>query len=95
MINCAGYSAQFEREGKMMLKKLLLGLSASIAACALTAPAMAANIILRDTNGSFAAAGARGQAALFSFQIAANFWNQTLNFKFLIMSRAMSSNYII
>jgi hypothetical protein len=62
----------------MMLKKLVLGLSSSIAACALAAPASAANIILRDTNGTFAAAGARGQAALFSFQKAANFWNKTL-----------------
>jgi PEP-CTERM motif len=78
MIFCAGYTAQLKREGKMMLKKFVLGLSASIAACAISAPAMAANIILRDTNGSFAAAGARGQAALFSFQKAANFWNQTL-----------------
>ena len=74
MIICVGYSAQFERKGKMMLKKLVLGLSATVAACALAAPATAANIILRDTNGSFAAAGARGQAALVSFQKAANFW---------------------
>ena len=59
-----------------MLKKMILGLSASIAVCALAAPATAANIILRDTNGSFAAAGVRGQAALFSFQKAANSsWN--------------------
>jgi hypothetical protein len=61
-----------------MFKKIALGLSASIAACTLATPASAANIILRDTNGTFAAAGARGQAALFAFQKAANFWNTTL-----------------
>ena len=61
-----------------MFKKITLGLFASIAACALATPASAANIILRDTNGTFAASGSRGQAALFAFQKAANFWNTTL-----------------
>jgi PEP-CTERM motif len=78
MFFCIGYAVQSEREGIIMLKKLVIGLSASIAASAITSPASAANIILRDTTGSFAAAGARGQAALFSFQKAANFWNRTL-----------------
>lgn len=43
-----------------------------------SAPASAANIILRDTSGSFASQGARGQAALFAFQKAANYWNTVL-----------------
>ena len=61
-----------------MFKKIALGFCASVAACALAAPASAANIILRDTSGTFAAAGSRGQAALFAFQKAANYWNKTL-----------------
>lgn len=41
-------------------------------------PANAANIILTDPTGSFAAAGAKGAAALTAFRKAANYWNATL-----------------
>jgi hypothetical protein len=52
--------------------------AATISAVAMSAPVSAANIILRDTGGSFASQGARGQAALFAFQKAANYWNTVL-----------------
>lgn len=60
------------------MKKKLLIATATISALSMAMPASAANIILRDTNGSFAAQGERGQAALFSFQKAANYWNTIL-----------------
>jgi PEP-CTERM motif len=60
------------------VKKNLLIATATISAFSMPISANAANIILRDTNGSFAAQGARGQAALFSFQKAANYWNTVL-----------------
>jgi hypothetical protein len=60
------------------VKKNLLIAIATISALSMAMPASAANIILRDTSGSFAAQGARGQAALFSFQKAANYWNTIL-----------------
>jgi PEP-CTERM motif len=60
------------------VKKSLFIAAAAIATIAMSAPASAANIILRDTTGSFAAQGARGQAALFAFQKAANYWNTVL-----------------
>ena len=60
------------------MKKYLLIATATISALSLAMPASAANIILRDTTGSFAAQGTRGQAALFSFQKAANYWNTIL-----------------
>jgi hypothetical protein len=60
------------------VKKSLLMAAAAISTVAMAMPASAANIILRDTNGSFASQGARGQAALFAFQKAANFWNTVL-----------------
>jgi PEP-CTERM motif len=60
------------------VKKKLLIATATISALSMTMPASAANIILRDTNGSFAAQGVRGEAALLSFQKAANYWNNIL-----------------
>jgi hypothetical protein len=60
------------------VKKKLLIATATILALSTAMPASAANIILRDTNGSFAAQGARGEAALFAFQKAANYWNTIL-----------------
>jgi hypothetical protein len=60
------------------VKKNLLIATATISALSIPMPATAANIILRDTSGSFAAQGARGQAALFAFQKAANYWNTIL-----------------
>ena len=51
---------------------------AAASAIGISTPASAVNIILRDSQGSFASQGARGQAALLSFQKAANFWNRTL-----------------
>jgi hypothetical protein len=49
-----------------------------ITVCTLSVPAQAANIILYDTNGSFAAAEQNGRNALFAFQKAANFYNRVL-----------------
>jgi PEP-CTERM motif len=60
------------------LKKSLFLAAVAISTIAVSAPASAANIILRDSQGSFASQGARGQAALLAFQKAANFWNRTL-----------------
>jgi hypothetical protein len=60
------------------VRKSLLLAAAAISTVAVSSPASAANIILRDSQGSFASQGARGQAALFAFQKAANFWNRTL-----------------
>jgi hypothetical protein len=60
------------------VKKSLLLAAAAISTVAMSAPVSAANIILRDTSGSFASQGARGQAALFAFQKAANYWNTVL-----------------
>jgi hypothetical protein len=60
------------------VRKSLLLAAAAISTVTVSAPASAANIILRDTSGSFASQGARGQAALFAFQKAANFWNTVL-----------------
>ncbi len=60
------------------MKKSLFLVAAAISAMSVSAPASAANIILRDTSGSFASQGARGQAALFAFQKAANYWNTVL-----------------
>jgi PEP-CTERM motif len=60
------------------MKKSLFLVAAAISAITVSTPANALNIILRDSQGSFAAQGARGQAALLSFQKAANFWNRTL-----------------
>ncbi len=53
-------------------------MAAAVSAVAVSTPASALTIILRDSQGSFASQGARGQAALLSFQKAANFWNRTL-----------------
>ena len=60
------------------MKKLLLFASVAISSFVVSTPASALNIILRDSQGSFAAQGARGQSALLAFQKAANFWNRTL-----------------
>jgi PEP-CTERM motif len=60
------------------MKKYLFMAAAAVSALVISTPASAANIILRDTTGSFAAQGARGQAALFAFQKAANYWNTVL-----------------
>lgn len=62
-----------------MMKKAVLSALVSLVAITAATPASAANIILRDTRGSFAAAGAQGQAAFFALQKAANFWNKTLS----------------
>jgi hypothetical protein len=43
----------------------------------MTMPAMSANIVLIDSSGSFASTP-QGAQALFAFQKAANYWNQTL-----------------
>ncbi len=61
-----------------MKTKIALAVTAAALALTNAAPASALNIILRDSQGSFAAQGARGQAALLAFQKAANFWNRTL-----------------
>jgi hypothetical protein len=66
------------RELVSMKSKIALAVSAAVLALTSATPASALNIILRDTTGSFASQGARGQAALLAFQKAANFWNQTL-----------------
>jgi PEP-CTERM motif len=60
------------------VKKYLFLAAAAVSAVAVSTPASAVNIILRDSQGSFASQGARGQAALLSFQKTANFWNRTL-----------------
>jgi hypothetical protein len=60
------------------VKKSLFLAAAAISTIAVSTPASALNIILRDSQGAFASQGARGQAALLSFQKAANFWNRTL-----------------
>ena len=54
-----------------------LNLVAAAAAAVCMAPASAANIVLWDTTNSFGKAP-NGAAALFAFQKAANYWNQTL-----------------
>jgi PEP-CTERM motif len=61
-----------------MKKQILAALCASAAVLGVSTPAHALNIILTDPTGSFAAAGANGQAALLAFRKAANFWNQTI-----------------
>jgi PEP-CTERM motif len=61
-----------------MKTKIALAVTAAALALTNAAPASALNIILRDSQGTFARQGARGQAALFAFQKAANFWNRTL-----------------
>ena len=74
-----GVPVRYNFQEYMVVKnKVILALTA-LSSLSITTPASAANIILRDTNGSFASQGARGQAALFAFQKAANFWNRTLN----------------
>lgn len=60
------------------MKKYLFLVAAAVSTVAISSPASALTIILRDSQGSFASQGARGQAALLSFQKAANFWNRTL-----------------
>ncbi len=61
-----------------MKRKALMLLGAAAATLATSAPVNAANIILTDSTGSFAAAGAKGQAALLAFRKAANYWNTVL-----------------
>jgi hypothetical protein len=61
-----------------MKRKTLMLLGVAAAVIATSAPANAANIILTDSTGSFAAAGAKGQAALLAFRKAANYWNTVL-----------------
>jgi PEP-CTERM motif len=61
-----------------MKRQILSALCATAAVLGVATPAHALNIILTDTTGSFAAAGAKGQAALLAFRKAANFWNQTI-----------------
>ncbi len=61
-----------------MKKQIVAALCATAAVLGVSTPAHALNIILTDTTGSFAAAGAKGQAALLAFRKAANFWNQTI-----------------
>lgn len=61
-----------------MKKHIISVLCATAAVLGVATPAHALNIILTDTTGSFAAAGAKGQAALLAFRKAANFWNQTI-----------------
>jgi hypothetical protein len=63
---------------KSMTRRLLALLGTAVAACAVSTPASAANIILTDPTGSFAAAGAKGQLALTAFRKAANYWNTVL-----------------
>jgi hypothetical protein len=60
------------------MKKPFFLTAIAISTIVVSTPLSAANIILRDTQGSFASQGARSQAALLSFQKAANFWNRTL-----------------
>lgn len=60
------------------MKKSFFLVVATLSTIVISTPASALTIILRDSQGSFAAQGARGQAALLSFQKAANFWNRTL-----------------
>ncbi len=61
-----------------MSKKLALAAATALASLATAMPASAANIVLYDVNGGFAAQGAQGAAALFAFQKAANYWNTVL-----------------
>ena len=60
----------------MTLRKALLAASAAAAALTVSTPAAAINIILRP-DATFSSAP-NGAAALFGFQKAANYWNQTL-----------------
>lgn len=53
-------------------------LAAGSALVGAAVPASAANIVLFDSLGGFANNGAQGQAALFAFQKAANYWNTVL-----------------
>ncbi len=61
-----------------MKKSLVLNVAAAAVAAALALPASAANIVLVDSTNSFATAP-HGAEALFAFQKAANYWNQTLS----------------
>jgi PEP-CTERM motif len=61
-----------------MSKKFAFAAATALTAAALATPATAANIVLYDVNGGFAAQGAQGAAALFAFQKAANYWNTVL-----------------
>ncbi|MCV2360717.1 NF038122 family metalloprotease [Paucibacter sp. TC2R-5] len=60
-----------------MKKTHFLNLVAAAAAAACVLPAGAANIVLIDSSNSFSSSP-NGAAALFAFQKAANYWNQTL-----------------
>ncbi len=62
-----------------MSKKIILSVATALAAATSVTPASAANIVLYDVNGGFAANGAQGQAALFAFRKAANYWNTVLS----------------
>ena len=59
------------------MKKGQFALIAATALAGFATPASALNIILRSTDGSFTSAP-NGGAALYAFQKAANYWNQTL-----------------
>nr|WP_316642229.1 NF038122 family metalloprotease [uncultured Roseateles sp.] len=58
-----------------MKKSVLLNIVAAAAALACVAPASALNIVLWDTNNSYAAS----PDALLAFQKAANYWNKTIS----------------
>lgn len=60
-----------------MKKTRFLNIVAAAAAAICVAPAGAANIVLIDSSNSFGKSP-NGAAALFAFQKAANYWNQTL-----------------
>lgn len=60
-----------------MKKSLLKHVAAAAVTAAFAVPSFAANIILVDSNNSFASAP-NGAQALYAFQKAANYWNQTL-----------------
>ena len=60
-----------------MKKSLLKHVAAAAVTAAFAVPAFAANIILVDSTNSFASAP-NGAQALYAFQKAANYWNQTL-----------------
>jgi hypothetical protein len=64
-------------ENKKVKKSVLKQAAAAAIAAAFAAPAFGANIVLIDSTNSFASAP-HGAEALFAFQKAANYWNQTL-----------------
>ena len=64
-------------ENKKVKKSLLKHVAAAAVTAAFAVPAFAANIILVDENNSFGTSP-DGAAALYAFQKAANYWNQTL-----------------